>query len=306
MFLLITTGIVGGVSLWLIQRLGENLPIIFFGTTIFPNNQVITSGSPLSPPPSLTDSGTFFFPTKVTPGTIIKVSNSTSMALFNRALKNGFEQQFPETKVIVNTQKSNKSIQSLLMGSADVAVISRDITSNEKILGLTSVLIAKDEVAIIISPQNSFRHGLTQAQVIDIFQGKITDWSALGRSSGAIRVINHPFASSTRQIFEELILKREDNKNTPDIAITTQDTDTSILRNLGTNDISYMIYSQITNEKTVRIIPIDDHTLEVPKYPYRRSLYYVYKKPPSETVDLFLGYATSPMGQQIVTDTLMK
>ncbi|YAI82048.1 MAG: substrate-binding domain-containing protein [cyanobacterium endosymbiont of Rhopalodia sterrenbergii] len=302
MFLLITTGLLGGAYWWFIQKISESRRIILFGMSIFSKDQVITSGSPLPPPPSLTDSGTFFFPVKVTPGTLIRISSPITMALFNQALKNGFEQQFPETQVIVNTQKSDKSIELLLKGSIDIAAISRNLTSDEKSQGLTAILMAKDVIAIVIGTQNSFRHGLTQAQAVDIFQRKITNWSALGRSPGAIKVINHPSVSSVRHIFEQLILKEKNFDNISDTTTTDKTIITSILQNLGTDGISYAIYPQIANQQTVRTVPIDNYTPEVPKYPYTRSLYYVYKQPSSEAVKIFLGYAVSPMGQQIISD----
>ncbi|WP_271775330.1 hypothetical protein [Aphanizomenon sp. CS-733/32] len=36
-------------------------------------------------------------------------------------------------------------------------------------------------------------------------------------------------------------------------------------------------------------------------FPYKRSLYYVYKDPASAGLQAFLGYATSPQGQQALT-----
>ncbi|XTZ20732.1 MAG: substrate-binding domain-containing protein [cyanobacterium endosymbiont of Rhopalodia fuxianensis] len=299
---LITAGILGGVYRWFIQKIGENHQIIFFGITIFSKDQAIRSGSPLPPPPSLIDSGTFFFPIKVPPGTLIRISSSTTMTLLNKALKNAFEQQFPQTQVVVNTQKSNKSIELLLKGSIDIAAISRHLTNDEKSQGLTAILMARNVLAIVIGSQNSFRDGLTQAQVIDIFQGKITNWSALGRYPGSIQIINHPSFSTTRQIFEQLILKGRNFGNTPNITTTPQETSTFILQNLGTDGISYETYPKITTQQTIRTSPIDDHTPEVPKYPYRQSLYYIYRKPSSEAVKMFLGYAISPIGQQIIND----
>ena len=303
MFLLITTEILGGTCWWFIRKSSKTRQIIFSGMTGSSNNQVITSGSPLPPPPSPTDSGTFLFPRKVTPGTLIRISSSTTMVLLNQALKNGFEQQFPETQVIVKTQRSDKSILSLLKGSIDIAAMSRPLTSDEKSQGLTAIPMAKDVITIVIGVQNSFRHGLTQAQVVDIFQGKITNWSALGRSPGAIRVINHPSVSSIRRLFEQLVLKGEDFGNTPNITTTTQDSTTFILGNLGVDGISYATYPQVANQQTVLTVPINDYIPEVSEYPYKQSLYYIYQKPSSEAVETFLGYAVSPMGQQIVSDS---
>jgi phosphate transport system substrate-binding protein len=302
MLLFIILGISGGAYWWFIQKIGVTRRIVFFGMTIFSKNQAITSGSPLPPPPSLTDSGTFSFPKKVPPGTLIRISSSIAMALLNQALKNGFEQQFPETQVIVNTQTSDESLGLLLKGNIDIATISRHLTSHEESQGLTALLMDKNVLAMVIWEQNLFRHELKQAQVVDIFQGKITNWSVLERSPRDIQGINHPSVSSTRHIFEQLILKGRNFSNTPNITTATQETNTSILQNLGTDGISYETYLQMTNQQAVRAIPIDYHNPEVPKYLYRRSFYYVYRKPSSEAVKMFLGYALSPMGEKIISD----
>jgi phosphate transport system substrate-binding protein len=42
-------------------------------------------------------------------------------------------------------------------------------------------------------------------------------------------------------------------------------------------------------------------TPDASNYPYQRSLYYIYKDPASAGVQAFLGYASSPQGQQALT-----
>ncbi|XLQ11599.1 MAG: phosphate ABC transporter substrate-binding protein [cyanobacterium endosymbiont of Epithemia adnata isolate EadnSB Bon19] len=302
MFLLITLGISGGIYWRFSQKIGVHSRIILFGMTIFSKNKAITSGSPLPPPPFLTDSGTFSFPKKVPPGTIIRISSSIAMVLLNQALKNSFEQQFLETQVIVNTQASDESIDLLLKGSIDIAAISRHLSSYEESQGLTALLMDKNVLAMVIGAQNYFRDEFKEAQVVDSFQGKIINCLISKRSPGATKVINHPSVSSTRHIFEQLILKGRNCSNTPNITTTTQETIASVLQNLGIDSISHETYLQITNQQAVRVVPIDYHTLEVPKYPYRRSFYYVYRKPSSEAVKIFLGYVFSPMGEKIISD----
>jgi len=44
----------------------------------------------------------------------------------------------------------------------------------------------------------------------------------------------------------------------------------------------------------------DGLTPEAPTYPFKRSLYYVYRDANNPAVQAFLGYALSPQGQQTI------
>ncbi len=300
--LLITTAILGSGYWWFSYQSKEDIQQNLSKKPIYPKNQPITSGDLLSPPPSPTDSGTFFPPTTVTPGTLIKIDGATSMVLLNQALKNGFEQQFPGTQVITGAKGSDNGLKALLKNDIDIAATSRPLTSNEKNQGLVALPMAKEAIAIVVSLQNPFRKGLTEAQVRDIFQGKITNWSALGRSPGKIHVVNRPSASDTRQIFKELVLNGENFGDSSHIITLSKDATTPILDALKRDGIGYASYAHVADQQTVRTVPINDQTPESVNYPYQRSLYYVYKQPPSDGVQAFLGYAASPSGQQLISN----
>ncbi|MCA1993606.1 MAG: substrate-binding domain-containing protein, partial [Coleofasciculus sp. S288] len=204
----------------------------------------------------------------------------------------------PGTTVNATARGTDEGIQSLLAGNADIAAISRPLTSQEQAQGLAAVPITKDAIAIVVGNQNPFRKGLTQAQVEGIFQGQITDWSAVGGQPGTIRVINRPPISGTHQAFQELVLKGENFGTTPNITTLQQDATTPLLRQLGTDGIGYATYAQVADQRTVRTVAVDGLTPEASNYPYQRTLYYVYKQPASSQVQAFLGYVTSSQGQQ--------
>jgi phosphate transport system substrate-binding protein len=71
-----------------------------------------------------------------------------------------------------------------------------------------------------------------------------------------------------------------------------------MLQQLGTDGIGYATFEQVADQQTVRVVPIDGLTPEAPTYPFKRSLYYVYRDANSPAVQAFLGYALSPQGQQ--------
>ncbi|MEQ9666805.1 MAG: hypothetical protein RLO19_00430 [Coleofasciculus sp. G2-EDA-02] len=75
------------------------------------------------------------------------------------------------------------------------------------------------------------------------------------------------------------------------------------MRDLGSNGISYATYSQVADQQTVQIVPIDGLTPQAANYPYQRELYYVYKQPATPEVQAFLGYVASPQGQGAIAAT---
>jgi phosphate transport system substrate-binding protein len=245
----------------------------------------------------------FVLPTDLPQGTTIKINGSTSMVQINQALKKRFEQQFPGTKVITNAQGTNQGIELLQAGKIDLAAMSRFLTAEEQNQGLATVPIAQDKIAIVVGINNPFRRSLNQNQVIEIFQGKITNWSALGGENRPIKVINRPEISGTRQIFQEIVLQGRNFGRSSNFITMEREATTPILRALATDGISYATYNQVANQRTIKTVPIDGLTPETINYPYQRTFSYAYLYPPSSQVTAFLGYVLSPQGQETIINT---
>jgi len=291
--LLITAALLGGGFWWFSNNSGSD---------ISQNNNENTPNQPQTPttsnPPNQTAPATFSLPSNVAKGTTVRIEGSTSMVQINQALKNGFQKQFPGTTVTATAKGTDTGIQALQQGSVEIAAVSRPLTPQETAQNLVAVPVTKDAVAIVVGEKNPFRKGLTSAQVVGIFQGQITDWSKVGGTPGTIRVINRPPDSGTHQAFKELLLKGGTFGTTPNIETLQQDATTPLLQKLQTNAIGYATFAQVANQRTVRTVAVDGLTPEATNYPYQRTLYYVYKQPPTPQVKAFLGYATSPQGQQ--------
>lgn len=249
--------------------------------------QSVTSTVPNIPPP-----------TSVPAGTQVRLEGSTSMVTFNANLKAGFEAQFPGTQVTTSAQGSNPGIEALLSAQADVAAVSRPLTPEEQDLGLVAVPIALDRIAIVVGIENTSSQALRADQVVDIFQGRVTNWSEIGGPDLPIRVINRPASSGTHQAFKEVVLAGADFGTGPTITTLDRDATTPILQQLGKDGIGYATAAQVMNQTTVRVVAIDGVTPAAESYPFSRQLYYVYREPLSPAAAAFLGYAISPQGQQ--------
>lgn len=291
-FILLFLGLLGGGYWWFFMRNPASTPTT---TTTQPEHNSPTGGT------TTTTTGTFPLPTTVASGTTVKIDGSTSMVTINQNLKNGFEKQFPGTKVEAVGNGTDKGINDLLAGKVDIAAASRPLTAQEQSQGLKAVTVTQDAIALIVGKANPFNRGLTNSQVADIFQGKINNWSAVGGPSATIRVINRPAISGTHQTFKELVLKGANFGTTPNITTLPQDATTPLVQALKKDGIGYATFAQVANQQTARVVAIEGLTPEAASYPYKRSLYYVYKDPASAGVQAFLGYASSPQGQQALT-----
>lgn len=271
---------------------GSNTP----GTTaIAPENNNSSPGAV----PTAANTSNFPLPTTVPAGTTVRIDGSTSMVTINENLKKAFLAQFPGTVVANSANGTENGIQAVISGSADVAAVSRSLTPQEKAQGLTAIPITTDSIALVVGNNNPFSGNLSVAQVSDIFQGKINNWSAVGGASATIRVINRPAVSGTNKSFQELVLKGANFGTTPNITTLDRDATTPLLQALKNDGIGYATFAQVRNQQTVRVVPIDGLTPDSPAYPYKRELYYVYKNA-NPAVQAFLGYATSPQGQAAV------
>ncbi|TAF52137.1 MAG: phosphate ABC transporter substrate-binding protein [Oscillatoriales cyanobacterium] len=237
-------------------------------------------------------------PVSVPAGTRVRLEGSTSMVTFNANLKAGFEAQFPDTRVTTSAQGSNPGIEALLAAQADVAAVSRPLTREEQDLGLVAVPIALDRIAIVVGIENTSSQSLSVDQVVDIFQGQVTNWSQVGGPNLPIRVINRPANSGTHQAFKEVVLAGGEFGTGSTITTLERDATTPILQQLGKDGIGYATAAQVMNQTTVRVVAIDGVTPAAASYPFSRQLYYVYREPLSPAAAAFLGYTLSPQGQQ--------
>ena len=106
--------------------------------------------------------------------------------------------------------------------------------------------------------------------------------------------------SGTAQAFQSMALGGQPFGNAPNIITMDRDATTPMLQQLGTDGIGYATFEQVVDQQTVRVVPIDGLTPEAPNYPFKRSLYYVYRDANNPAVQAFLGYALSPQGQQAI------
>jgi len=234
--------------------------------------------------------------------TTIKINNLTRMAPINQALKKQYETQFSNTTVEIKAQQTDTNLQ-LQNKQADLAAISRLLTPKEKAQGLVQVPVTREKIAIVVGKDNDFAKGLTIAQVTQIFQGEITNWSQIGGKPRPIRVIHRPIADNLQSTLQTYDLFRqaafEAGGNTVQL---DQDSVTALATELGADGISYALASQISDTKSVRPVSMYQTLPNNPKYPFSQPFTYVYQGKPSPSTQAFLDYVATEPGQQAIAE----
>lgn len=138
----------------------------------------------------------------------ISMVGSTSMEKFATALGEIFMEKYPDVTVQSEFIGSGAGIEAAGNGSADIGNSSRNLKDEEKANGIAENIVAIDGIAVVTHTDNT-AESLTKDELINIYNGTITNWKDAGGADQPIVVIGRESGSGTRSAFEEL-LKLED------------------------------------------------------------------------------------------------
>lgn len=300
--LLITLGLIGG-GLWFFGRQ-------FFSGTEQSNSGQFNSEQSIALPNSNINSSQLN--TSQADPQVLAIDGSVTLVALIKQFQLAYSRinpALPTTYGVPDGQPngSNQGIQNLLKGDVVMAVSSRPISGSELQAGLQAIPFGRDAIALIVGIDNPFQGSLTLAQLKQIYQGEITNWSQVGGSNLPIKVINRPPASGTGSFFKEAVLLGE--AFAPDSAnfvTLPRDETTPMLKALGDNGIGYTTVAQAVNQQTVRLIPIEgisptnETAIKEGRYPLSRVVYLVMPQKTSPAVKQFVDLVLSAQGQQTV------
>ena len=128
----------------------------------------------------------------------IVLTGASTIAPLAAEIGKRFEEQNPGVRVDVQTGGSARGVSDVRSGSNDVGMVSRPLKDDEK--DLYAFDIARDGVCVILHRDNPVST-LTDAQIIDVYTGKITNWSQVGGKDAPITVVNKAEGRSTLELF---------------------------------------------------------------------------------------------------------
>jgi phosphate transport system substrate-binding protein len=140
-------------------------------------------------------------------GRSVNLLGSTSIQPFAEILAERYGREYPGQVVEVQGGGSTAGLQAAERGLADIGMCSRSLSTQESLI-FTTVLIARDGLAVVVNPENSVAK-LSLEQLRGLFSGRIANWNEVGGEDGPVRPITREEGSGTRESFVRLIMGDE-------------------------------------------------------------------------------------------------
>jgi len=232
------------------------------------------------------------------PKASITMAGSTAFEPFAVALSKEYKKIRPDVRITVQGGGSSLGIMTAMYGIAQIGMADL-VKLPQEAVGLTATVVARDGIAMVVNVANPVTD-ITEAQVRDIFNGKLTNWRELGWEDHSITVVSREAGSGTRSSFEKLIGGIVLVKSA-----LVQDSNGSI-RETVINDkysISYLSHGLINQE--VRSLSLDGcectaENIIGGKYKLSRPVFLLTKGEPAGIVKDFIDYMLSHESQEII------
>jgi phosphate transport system substrate-binding protein len=242
----------------------------------------------------------------------LTIKGSDTMVILGQRLAEEYMKKNPGSVVQVNGGGSGTGIAALINGTVDLAQASRPMKGDEKAQAAKSrgaevveQAVALDALAVFVHSSNPLQQ-LTMAQVKDIFQGKVKNWSEVGGPSAPVVLYGRESSSGTYDYFREHVLEKGDFAP----AVQTLQGTAAIINAVG-HDKNGIGYGGIAYAKEVRPLAIaatggppvapSEATVADGTYPLSRKLFFYHAANAPERVTAFVRWALTPEAQALVT-----
>ena len=242
----------------------------------------------------------------------IVITGSSSAAGLVKALGNDFTEEYkdkyPDLEFKITDEDSGSAIDAVRSGKADIGLVSRAVTDEEKSLVDDVEVFAMDGI-VVIANKNCNIENLTVSQAKKIFSGQIVNWSDVGGENTRINVYSREESSGTRNEFLNLLGLNSIFDTTKEKKLTDRATvynSSEEVKKAVAGDKSGIGYISMTAlDKTVKDIAVDDVKINAQNvgdenYKLVRNFSFVIAKDESEAADDFIDWVLSAKGQQAV------
>lgn len=241
----------------------------------------------------------------------VTIAGSTSVQPLSDYIAKNYMKSNSDVKVEVQGGGSGQAAKSLEEGIAQIGALSREVKDEEKSSITKEYVIAMDGVAVVVNKDVGVKD-LTLDQIKKIYTGKITNWSELGGSDGAIAVVSREEGSGTRGAFTEItgVLTKDDKGNEKDNttkdALVQPSTGAALKTVASTpNSIGYVSLESV--DDTVSALKVEGvsasaDTVLNKTYKISRPFIYAVGKNVDSTTQAFIDFVMSDEGQAMVKE----
>jgi len=251
----------------------------------------------------------------------IQVKGSDTMVNLAQAWAEKYMEKDPANFVAVTGGGSGTGLSSLISGTCDIAMSSRNIKEKEIVLAKqkgvspNEIKVALDGLAVVVNPNNPVGK-LTLDQLAAIFTGKIANWKEVGGKDEKIVLLSREVNSGTHVYFKEHVLRKNDPKSKEEFAPNALMLSSSqaIADEVAGNSAAIGYYGMgyiSKKQKPLSIAKDEKSEYETPtienvingKYPISRPLFLYTNGTPAGLTKKFIDFVLSKEGQDIVLAT---
>ncbi len=232
----------------------------------------------------------------------ITFAGSTTVQPLAAEIGKAFNARYPDITLDIAAGGSSVGINAIHEGTVDIGMASRAL-KDEEAAGITVHPIAVDVLAIVVHTDNPVED-LSTAQLQDIYLGKNNNWQAVGGPDAPITVVVREKTSGTRGAFDEIVLHKADPA-APHLQVAITAGDVAALVAKEPYAIGYIGFGNLdARTKPLRIDGVSPTEKNVHNGRYRltRPLLLLTGSLTQPIAQLYIDFALSPDGQQIVAD----
>ncbi len=251
----------------------------------------------------------------------IQIKGSDTMVNLGQAWAEKYMEKSSKEFVAVTGGGSGTGISSLISGTCDIAMNSRNIKDKEITLAKQKgidpfeIKVALDGLAVVVNPKNPASK-LTIDQLAQIFTGKIINWKEVGGQDLKIVLLSREVNSGTHVYFKEHVLRKNDPNSKEEFApgALLLPSSQAIADEVAGNSAAIGYYGMgyiSSKQKPIMVAKDEKSEYETPtienvvngKYPISRPLFLYTNGQPQGLVKKFVDFALSKEGQDIVLKT---
>jgi len=250
----------------------------------------------------------------------IQIKGSDTMVNLVQAWAEKFMEKNPNLFIAVTGGGSGTGLASLISGTCDIAMSSRNIKEKEislakqKGINPYEIKVALDGLAVVVHPKNPVSK-LTLNQLAQVFSGEISNWKELDGEDKKIVVLSREVNSGTHVYFKEHVLRKQDPNSkkefSPDALLLPSSQ--AIADEVAANEAAIGYYGMgyiSPKQKAILVAKDEESEYEAPtvenvnegKYPISRPLFLYTNGQPQGLVKKFIDYVLSKEGQEVVLE----